>query len=208
MQLTSAVGNWWETFRGRLFIFLRLSLPLLPPTFHREHVMCKSWERRNRQESRVSKKAAVSSVKRCRLTRKPDQTLTLRLPLQRLPKLKLHISTFSSIRWVLKTTSGDEGGLSGCHDDPADVRALITSHQRLRWRWWGDGGGGRGTLKVTGDTPAQPRVPAHVPHVCEEPATAQIDGTGRETKEMTLVEQPPVKKSGAFTAPESAVSLR
>lgn len=132
--------------------------PSLPPLY-REHVMCKSWERRNCQESRVSKKAAVSSVKRRRLTWKRDQTLTLRLALQRLLKLKLQRRRDAYFNVFINSGGSEDNirrrGLGGCDEDPPDVRALITSHQRLCWRWSGAGGrdGGRGTLKVTGDTP-------------------------------------------------------
>lgn len=134
------MSNWWETFWGRLFIFFSVFLSLSPP-FHQEHVTCKSWERRNCQESQVSKKAAVSSVKRRRLTWKRDQTLTLRLTLQRLLKLKLQRRRDAYFH-VFRNSGGSEEnirrrGLGGCDEDPPDVRALITSHQRLCRRWSG-----------------------------------------------------------------------
>lgn len=105
--------------------------------------------------------------------------------------------------------------LSCCAE--ADVRALITSVQRLCW-----GGGARVTLKVIGDTPAEPRMPTLAPQVCalssveiqfhtvtsaphsqetdceklmtasgiaDAPVLTQIDYTGRETNGMTVLEQ-------------------
>lgn len=52
------------------------------------------------------------------------------------------------------------------------MRALITSAQRLLG-WWGGGVAGA-TLKVIGDTPAEPRMPTLAPQVCEETVEIQF----------------------------------